>query len=119
MQLRLAKCTSISFTSGVIWVQAKVFRGDSRMQNECFGRHGCLPLRVLLSTPECSHDLHGGASRMDKLETLPFREWFSPLAHLPAAILARVGPKRGSAWGQGISTPSILYCWIWDVGLIL
>lgn len=43
---------------------------------------------------------------------LPFREWLSPLAHLPAAILAGEEPKRGSAWGQGISALSILYCLI-------
>lgn len=28
--------------------------------------------------------------------TLPSREWLLPLAHLPAAISARVEPKRGS-----------------------
>lgn len=58
-------------------------------------------------------------TRMGNLKRPPFRVWLSPLSHLHAAILARVELKRGSAQGwQGISVSSILYCWIWDMGVI-
>lgn len=83
---------------------------NTRVLSECFGGPGNLLFQMaFLSPPQglwppdwCTKDRQPG--------TPPLREGPSPLAHLPTAI-PPVEPRRVSAWGQGISSPStVCHC---------